>query len=121
MTSRSRSMSFTTSPESPALSTNRVVVPFANNSSDRLSISASALKDRLKGRTGRAPASVPGQLCPSLRLLRVSINRCGGDGLFEPVQLGLKIFDPLLNVFEFLRSSVSCVRQQSTRPVPRNA
>ena len=37
-------MSFTTSPESLALSTNRAAVPFANSSWDRLSISTSALK-----------------------------------------------------------------------------
>ena len=47
-------MSFTTSPESLALSTNRATVPFANNSSDRLPISANVLKRALKLRAGRA-------------------------------------------------------------------
>ena len=53
--------------------------------------------------------SVPGQLCPPLCLLRVSINRCCGDGLFEPVELGFETFDPLFDVFEFLPPSPSVV------------
>ena len=53
--------------------------------------------------------SVPGQLCPPLCLLRVSINRCCGDGLFEPVELGFKTFDPFLDVLEFLSPSASAM------------
>ena len=51
-------MSFATSPESPALSKNRAAVPFVNNSWDRLSISASALKRPLTraGRVGNRRA-----------------------------------------------------------------
>ena len=51
--SRSRSMSFTTSPESLALSMNPAAVPFANSSCDRLPISANVLK-RVLARAGRA-------------------------------------------------------------------
>ena len=104
-------MSFTTSPASPALSTNRAAVPFVNSSSDRFSISASALKSPFTGagRTNERLINVPGQFPPSLRLLRVSINRCRSDNLFEPVELGLKIFDPLLDVFEFLSPPVSAL------------
>ena len=39
----------------------------------------------------------------------VSINRCRGDGLFEPVELGLETFDPLLDVFEFLSPLISAL------------
>ena len=40
--------------------------------------------------------------------------RRGGDVLFEPLQLGYKVLDLLLDVFEMLRAfRVSCVRQAS--------
>ena len=53
-------------------------------------------------------ASVPGQLCTPSRLLRVCINRCRGNVLFEPAQLGYsKVIDLPLNIFGFLGASVS--------------
>ena len=45
----------------------------------------------------------PGQLCPSPRLLRISIDSCRCDASFEPLELGLKAFDLLFDIFEFLR------------------
>ena len=63
----------------------------------------------MKGEQGGQSGRVPGQLRPSLSLLRVSINRCCGDGLFESVELGFKTFNPLFDVFEFLPPSVSAV------------
>ena len=41
-----------------------------------------------------------------LRLLRVCINRCRGNVLSEPVQLGYKIFHLLLDIFKMLGVSV---------------
>ena len=52
---------------------------------------------------------VPGQLCSSLHLLKVSINRCCGDDPVEPFELGFETIDPLLDVFEFLPPSASAV------------
>ena len=37
------------------------------------------------------------------------MDRCCGDGVFEPVKLGSKTLDPLLDVFEFLSSSGSAM------------
>ena len=62
-----------------------------------------------RGGCGDQLASVPGQLCPSPRLLGVSINGCRGNVSFEPLQLGLKTFNLLFDTFEFLRSSISVV------------
>ena len=53
--------------------------------------------------------SVPGQLLASFRLSRISIDSCRGNILFEPVQLGFKALYFLLEIFEFLRASVSAV------------
>jgi len=43
-------------------------------------------------------------------LLGVSINRCSSDVLLEPIQLGYKFLDLLLDIFELLRVTVSVVR-----------
>ena len=69
-----------------------------------------AVKTVSKGGQGEQSASVPGQLCPSPRLLRIFINRCRTNVLFEPAKLGSKTFDLLLDVFKFLRPSMSVVR-----------
>ena len=58
-----------------------------------------------EGEQGGQLASAPGQLCSSSRLLGVSINRSCGNVQFEPVELGSKTFNLVLNVFEFLRCS----------------
>ena len=55
-------------------------------------------------------ASAPGQLCTSTLLLRVYIDRRRGNGLAEPYELGSKIFNLLLDIFEFLQQSASAVR-----------
>src|SRR6266478_310941 len=110
MASRSHSMSPATLSESPALSANRLAVLFSSSSSDCFSIPSSALSKTVdKGGHGERLASAPGQLRPSPRLLGVSINRCCSDVLFEPVQLGFKTPDLLLDVFEFLQLSESVV------------
>ena len=44
-----------------------------------------------------------------MRLLRVSIDRCRGNDLSEPIKLWFKIFNLLLDVFEFLQQSASAV------------
>jgi len=58
---------------------------------------------------GEQSTSVPGQFFASFRLCRVSVDSCRGDLLFEPVQLGFKIFYLLLEIFELLRAPVSVV------------
>jgi hypothetical protein len=110
MASRSRSMSFTTVPESAPLSMNRAAVPFPSNSCDRFSIFSNALQGTLRRiNGGERLASILGQLSASLRLLRVPINRCCGNVLFEPVQQGYKVFHLLLDIFKMLGVSVSVV------------
>ena len=76
-----------------------------------------AVKTVGKGGQGEQSASIPSQLCPSLRLLRIFINRCRGNVLFEPVKLGSKTFNLLLDVFKFLGPSMSVVR--SSHPLDR--
>ena len=51
--------------------------------------------------------SVPGQLFTSFRLSGVSVDTGCSDALFESVQLRSEVSDLLLEVFEFLRASVS--------------
>jgi len=63
-----------------------------------------------KDRQGKQLTSVPDQLCLFPHLLRVSVNRCRGSALFEPVQLGLETLDLILDTSEFLRTSRSVVR-----------
>ena len=53
---------------------------------------------------------VPGQPSPPFRLLGVSINRCHDDVLFEPIQLGYKILNLLLDIFGVLRTCALVVR-----------
>ena len=48
---------------------------------------------------------VPGQFFAPFRLLRIPINSCRGDALFEPVQLEFEVSRLLLEVFELLRAS----------------
>ena len=48
-------------------------------------------------------ADVPGQLCASSRLLRISVNRCRGNGFLESIELGFESLNLLLDVFKFLR------------------
>ena len=50
---------------------------------------------------------VPCQSSASIRLLGVSVDRCHGNVLFEPLQLGYEIFDLLLDVLGMLRVSMS--------------
>ena len=59
-------------------------------------------------------ASVPGQLFASYYLLRVSIDSCRGEGLFEPVQLRFKILNLLLDIFKLLRPSVSVAHDSNS-------
>ena len=61
------------------------------------------------GLCGEQSESVPGQLFASSCLLRVAIDSCRGNGLSKPIQLGFEILDLLLDIFEFLRPSVSVV------------
>ena len=58
---------------------------------------------------------VPGQIFPSPRLLGISVDRCRGNALSEPVQQGFKVLDFLPNIFELLRTPVSVVHD--SRPV----
>ena len=51
--------------------------------------------------------SVPGQFFASLRLSGVSVDTSRGNVLFESVQLRSEVSDLLLDIFEFLRASVS--------------
>ena len=53
--------------------------------------------------------SAPGQFVASLRLSGVFVDTSRGNVLFESVQLGFEVSDLLLEVFEFLRASVSVV------------
>ena len=53
--------------------------------------------------------SAPGQFVASLRLSGVFVDTSRGNVLFESVQLGFEVSDFLLEVFEFLRASVSVV------------
>ena len=66
-----------------------------------------ATRDVDKEGGDKQSASVPGQLFASLRLLRVSVDRRRSNGLLEPVQLGSKVFDILLNIVAVLRESMS--------------
>ena len=59
---------------------------------------------------GEHLTGVPGQFFASFRLPRVSVDSRRGNVSFEPVQLGFEVFDPLLDIFELLRASVSVVR-----------
>ena len=52
-------------------------------------------------------ASVPGQSLAPFRLPRVSVDIGRGNVLFESVQMGSELFNLLLDIFEFLRTSVS--------------
>ena len=54
------------------------------------------------GRCDHESGRVPGQTFASIRLLGVSINRRGSDVLFEPLQLGNKILDLLLDILRML-------------------
>ena len=63
-----------------------------------------------KDRQGKQLISAPDQLCLSPGLPRVLVNRCRGSVVFEPVQLGLEIFDLVLDNFESLRQTRSVVR-----------
>jgi len=53
--------------------------------------------------------SAPGQFVASSRLSGVFVDTSRGNVLFESVQLGFEVSDLLLEVFEFLRASVSVV------------
>ena len=111
MASRSRSISLATILESSPLSTNRATAPFANNFSDISSIFSNVLQRHL-GTVGAKHqlVRVPGQPAAPIRLLGVSIDRGGGDVLFEPIQLGYEILDLLLDVFRMLGTSMSVAR-----------
>ena len=52
-------------------------------------------------------ASVPGQSLAPFRLPRVSVDTGRGNVLFESVQMGSEFSNLLLDIFEFLRTSVS--------------
>jgi len=52
---------------------------------------------------------VPGQLPTPICFLSVSIDRCRGDVLFEPIQLRYKFLGLLLDIFGVLERSVSVV------------
>jgi len=54
-------------------------------------------------------ASIPGQSPAPFRLPRVSVDTGRGNVLFESVQMGSELFDLLLDIFEFLRASMSVV------------
>ena len=69
-----------------------------------------AAKEIGEDERGEKSANVPGQLFASLCLLRVSVDHCRGNVLFKPLQLGLKVFDILLNIIEMLKESMSAVR-----------
>jgi len=75
-----------------------------------LDLSQCAAKIVGKDRQGKQLISVPDQLCLSPDLPRVLVNRCRGSVVFEPVQLGLEIFDLVLDTFESLRQTRSVVR-----------
>ena len=63
-----------------------------------------------KGGQVKQSVSVPGQLHVSLHLLEIrAIDRCRGKDLLEPVEVGCKLFNILLDVFGFLRPSISAV------------
>ena len=53
--------------------------------------------------------SVLGQFFTSFGLSGVSVDTGRGNALFESVQLGFEVSDLLLEIFEFLRASVSVV------------
>ena len=62
-----------------------------------------------KGGWGEQSASAPGQLRPSPRFLRVSIDRCCGNILLESFELGFEIFNLVLDIFKFLRAPMLVV------------
>ena len=62
-----------------------------------------------KGGWGEQSASAPGQLRPSPRFLRVATNRCCGNILLEPFELGFETFNLVLDIFKFLRAPMSVV------------
>ena len=62
-----------------------------------------AVKTISKAEQDERSANVPGQLCASTCLLRVSVNRCRGNGLLESVELGFNSFNLIFDVFKFLR------------------
>jgi len=53
--------------------------------------------------------SVPGQFFASFRLSGVFVDTGCSNTLFESVQLGSELSDILLDIFEFLRESMSVV------------
>ena len=58
--------------------------------------------------------SIPSQFFASPGLLKVSIDGCRSDVLFEPVQLGFEILNLPLDIFEFLRPPVSVAHDSSS-------
>ena len=54
--------------------------------------------------------NLPCQFFASSRFLRVPFNRRSSDVLFEPIQLGLKIFELLFDIFGVLEVSGSATR-----------
>ena len=74
-----------------------------------LDLSQHAAKTFGKGGCGEQSANAPGQLFASPGLLRMSIDGCCGDVLFESIQLGFKILNLVLDVFELLPSCVLVV------------
>jgi hypothetical protein len=61
------------------------------------------------GRCNHGSGRVPGQPFASIRLLGVPIDCCS-DVLFEPIQLGYKVLDLLLDVLRMLGASMSAAR-----------
>jgi hypothetical protein len=93
------------------LSANRAMALFASSFWDTSSICLNVLRTTVgSGHNCRRSAHVPGQLPASIRLLGVFVNGRSGDVLFEPVQLRYKFLDLLLDIFKFLRATVSVVR-----------
>jgi len=67
------------------------------------------------GRSCNQSTNVRSQPLASIRLLGVSIGRCRGDVLPEPIQLGQELLNLLLDIFKFLRATTSVM--QDIHPV----
>ena len=68
-----------------------------------------AARDVGEDERGEKSVNVPGQLFASLCLLRVSVDHCRGNVLFESLQLRFEVFDILLHIIGMLRESASAV------------
>ena len=87
-----------------------------------LDLSQCAVRSVGMGGWDEQPTNTPDQPFTPPCFLRVLVDRCCGDILFEPLQLGPKILNALLDIFKLLQGSILLVINGHQRHlIPRNA